>query len=68
MNRRGQGPIYERFCQTWRFHLIASEMTFIEGHRVVFRIQLARHKDAVPLTRDDLYPAEERWVAADAAE
>lgn len=58
----------ERFCRMWRFYLIASELTFVEGHQVVFQLQLARRKDAVPLTRDYLYPAEERWVAAHAAE
>lgn len=58
----------ERFCRMWRFYLIASELTFVEGHQVVFQLQLARRKDAVPLTRDYLYPAEERWVTAHAAE
>jgi cyclopropane-fatty-acyl-phospholipid synthase len=58
----------ERFCRMWRFYLIASEMSFVEGHQVVFQIQLARRKDAVPLTRDYLYPGDQRWVAAHAAE
>jgi cyclopropane-fatty-acyl-phospholipid synthase len=58
----------ERFCRMWRFYLIASELTFVEGHQVVFQLQLARRKDAVPLTRDYLYPAEARWPVAHAAE
>lgn len=58
----------ERFCRMWRFYLIASEMSFTEGHQVVFQMQLARRKDAVPLTRDYLYPAEMGWQAAHAAE
>lgn len=58
----------ERFCRMWRFYLIASEMSFIEGHQVVFQMQLARRKDAVPLTRDYLYPVEAGWTAAHAAE
>ena len=45
----------ERFCRMWRFYLIASELTFIHGHQVVFQLQLARRKDAVPLTRDYLH-------------
>jgi cyclopropane-fatty-acyl-phospholipid synthase len=58
----------ERFCRMWRFYLIASEMSFIEGHQVVFQVQLARRKDAVPLTRDYLYREEPRFLAAHAAE
>jgi cyclopropane-fatty-acyl-phospholipid synthase len=58
----------ERFCRMWRFYLIASELSFVEGHQVVFQIQLARRKDAVPLTRDYLYLPEQRWERAHAAE
>jgi cyclopropane-fatty-acyl-phospholipid synthase len=58
----------ERFCRMWRFYLIASEMSFTEGHQVVFQMQLARRKDAVPLTRDYLYPTETVWQTAHAAE
>ena len=42
----------DRFCRMWRYYLIASEMTFREGRQCVFQMQLARHQDAVPLTRD----------------
>jgi len=45
----------ERFTRMWRFYLIASEMAFVQGHQVVFQFQLARRKDAVPITRDYLY-------------
>lgn len=58
----------ERFCRMWRFYLIAAEMSFIEGHQVVFQVQLARRKDAVPLTRDYLYQQEAPFLAAHAAE
>ena len=58
----------ERFCRMWRFYLIASEVSFTEGHQVVFQIQLARCKDAVPLTRDYLYPAAAPMQASRAAE
>jgi len=45
----------ERFCRMWRYYLIASEMSFIAGHQVVFQLQLTREIDAVPITRDYLY-------------
>jgi cyclopropane-fatty-acyl-phospholipid synthase len=44
----------ERFCRMWRYYLVASEMSFIDGHQVVFQFQLSRRNDAVPLTRDYL--------------
>ncbi|MGG7646023.1 class I SAM-dependent methyltransferase [Rhodovulum sp. YNF3179] len=45
----------ERFCRMWRFYLVASELSFREGVHCVFQFQLARRRDAVPLTRDYLY-------------
>jgi len=44
----------ERFCRMWRFYLVASEQTFRFGQQGVFQAQLARRRDAVPLTRDYL--------------
>ncbi|SLN43145.1 Cyclopropane-fatty-acyl-phospholipid synthase [Pseudoruegeria aquimaris] len=44
-----------RFCRMWRYYLLASEMTFRYNRQVVFQFQLARHQEAVPLTRDYLY-------------
>jgi cyclopropane-fatty-acyl-phospholipid synthase len=58
----------DRFCRMWRFYLIAAEMSFIAGHQVVFQVQLARRKDAVPLTRDYLYQGEAPYLTAHAAE
>jgi cyclopropane-fatty-acyl-phospholipid synthase len=46
-----------RFCRMWRYYLAASEMTFRHHRQCVFQIQLAHRQDAVPLTRDYLYPA-----------
>lgn len=46
----------DTFCRMWRYYLIASELSFRLGRQVVFQIQLARQQDAVPLTRDYLYP------------
>ncbi|WP_116085864.1 cyclopropane-fatty-acyl-phospholipid synthase family protein [Tropicimonas sp. IMCC34011] len=44
-----------RFVRMWRYYLIASELGFREHRQCVFQVQLARRKDAVPLTRDYLY-------------
>lgn len=47
----------ERFFRMWRYYLIASEMTFRLNRQCVFQFQLAHKQEAVPLTRDYLYPA-----------
>ncbi|WP_246040421.1 SAM-dependent methyltransferase [Roseovarius arcticus] len=44
-----------RFCRMWRYYLVATELSFRIGRQLVFQIQLARRRDAVPLTRDYLY-------------
>jgi len=52
--RRGEAEaIYdERFCRMWEFYLVGCEMLFRNGPLMVFQIQLAHRRDAVPLTRD----------------
>ena len=42
----------ERFCRIWEFYLAACEMLFRNGPLMVFHMQLAATRDAVPLTRD----------------
>jgi cyclopropane-fatty-acyl-phospholipid synthase len=42
----------ERFCRMWEFYLACAEMVFREGSGMVFQMQLARHRHAVPQTRD----------------
>lgn len=42
----------ERFCRMWEFYLAASEMMFRNGQLMVFQIQLAHEREAVPLIRD----------------
>ncbi len=42
----------ERFCRMWEFYLAVCEMAFPNGRLMVFQIQLAKRRDAVPLTRD----------------
>jgi cyclopropane-fatty-acyl-phospholipid synthase len=36
----------------WEFYLAACEMLFRNGPLMVFHLQLAQRRDAVPLTRD----------------
>lgn len=50
----------ERFCRMWEFYLLASEMAFRHESHMVFQIQLARHQEAVPLTRDYITEFEKR--------
>jgi cyclopropane-fatty-acyl-phospholipid synthase len=56
----------DRFRRMWRFYLTASEMSFRHGRQAVFQFQLSRRIDAVPITRDYLYPPEGPPLAATA--
>jgi cyclopropane-fatty-acyl-phospholipid synthase len=58
----------ERFCRMWRYYLVASELTFRLNRQVVFQLQLSRTQEAVPLTRDYLYPADRPERVTHAAE
>ncbi len=58
----------DRFCRMWRYYLVASELTFRYGRQCVFQVQLAHDQDAVPLTRDYLYPSPTRTRLVEAAE
>lgn len=65
-NRHRAKEIYdERFCRMWEFYLAACEAAFRHGPMMVFQIQLARRRDAVPLTRD--YIADRERSATGAA-
>ena len=44
----------EKFCCMWEFYLLSMEMAFRYGSSMVFQMQLAKERDAVPLTRDYL--------------
>jgi len=44
----------ERFCRMWEFYLAVCETAFRTGPMMVFQIQFARHRDAVPRTRNYL--------------
>lgn len=55
-NRETARALYgERFCRMWEFYLAACEAAFREGRMMVFQIQLARARDAVPLSRGYMY-------------
>lgn len=41
-----------RFRRMWEFYLAGAEMGFRYGGHMVFQIQVAKKRDAVPLTRD----------------
>jgi cyclopropane-fatty-acyl-phospholipid synthase len=49
----------ERFCRMWEFYLAVSEIAFRNLDQMVFQIQLARRRDAVPRTRDYVTQAEQ---------
>jgi len=42
----------ERFCRMWEFYLVSVGMMFRTGSQMVFQMQVARQRDAAPLTRD----------------
>lgn len=48
----------ERFCRMWEFYLASAESGFRNGRLMVFQLQLARNRKAVPLTRDYIHDAE----------
>ncbi len=53
----------ERFCRMWEFYLISAEMMFRTGSQLVFHMQLARKRDAVPITRDYITDVQRRYKA-----
>jgi cyclopropane-fatty-acyl-phospholipid synthase len=55
----GDGPADERFRRMWEYYLTVSEMSFRFGGFMVFRAQLARQVDAVPMTRDYMFEQEQ---------
>ena len=55
----------ERFCRMWEFYLAGSEAFFRCMDGMVFQIQLAKDKNAVPLTRDYIASEEARHARAE---
>jgi cyclopropane-fatty-acyl-phospholipid synthase len=54
----------ERFFRMWQFYLAGAMSAFRHDGHVVFQLQLSRHRDVVPITRDYLDIAERRPSAA----
>lgn len=58
-NRQRIEELYdERFGRMWEFYLVGVEMFFRHGSGMVFQMQLAKQRDAMPLTRDYIGVAE----------
>ena len=55
----------ERFFRMWDFYLAACEGAFMHGASHVFQLQLARERDAVPLTRGYVETATKRFAERD---
>ena len=53
----------ERFCRMWEFYLAACEMLFRNGPFMVFQLQLAHGRDAVPRTRDYISAYEQEMAS-----
>jgi cyclopropane-fatty-acyl-phospholipid synthase len=64
-NRAKIAEMYdERFCRMWEFYLVSAEAMFRTGSQMVFHMQLARKRDAVPIVRDyitDVQRGYPRW-------
>ncbi|MDP9196368.1 MAG: cyclopropane-fatty-acyl-phospholipid synthase family protein [Pseudomonadota bacterium] len=55
-NRERAMQLYDdRFCRMWEFYLAACEVGFRNLNLMVFQIQLAHQRDAVPLDREYIY-------------
>ena len=51
----------ERFARMWEFFLAVAELTFLHGPNMVYQLLLSAERDAVPLRRDYIADAEERY-------
>jgi cyclopropane-fatty-acyl-phospholipid synthase len=67
-NRDAIQSLYdERFCRMFEFYLAGCELAFRRTDHMNWQMQLAREKEALPLTRDYMLEAERAAVAAEAA-
>ena len=64
MARRAEAAalLGERFCRMWEYYLSMAETAFRCERVVVFQIQLARHVDALPITRDYMGAGAQAWT------
>jgi cyclopropane-fatty-acyl-phospholipid synthase len=58
----------ERFCRMFEFYLISCEMMFRTGSQLVFHMQLARQRDAVPIVRDYITDTQRDYLKAPATQ
>jgi cyclopropane-fatty-acyl-phospholipid synthase len=49
----------------WEFYLISAEVMFQTGSQLVFHMQLARKRDAVPITRDYITDVQRQYMEAE---
>jgi cyclopropane-fatty-acyl-phospholipid synthase len=67
-NRASIAAMYdERFCRMWEFYLLSAEMMFLTGSQLVFQMQLARRRDAVPIVRDYITDVQRRYREKESA-
>ena len=69
-NRARIAQMYdERFCRMWEFYLTSAEMMFRSGSQLVFHMQLAHKRDAVPIVRDYVTDLQRKYreIEADVA-
>ncbi len=52
----------EKFGRMWEFYLISAEMMFRTGSQLVFHMQLARKRDAVPIIRDYITDVQRKYT------
>ena len=55
----------ERFFRMWEFYLAAGIVAFERGSMCNYQVQYVRDRDALPITRDYMIEAEQRYRAAD---
>ena len=67
-SRAGIVALYdERFFRMWEFYLAAGIVAFENGAMCNYQVQYVRDRDALPITRDYMIEAEQRYRAADVA-
>ena len=67
-NRSKVAQMYdERFCRMWEFYLVSAEMMFQTGSQLVFHMQLARKRDAVPIQRDYITDLQRQYQGKESA-
>ncbi|MCR6628788.1 MAG: cyclopropane-fatty-acyl-phospholipid synthase family protein [Magnetospirillum sp.] len=63
-NRQRAAELYdERFCRMWEAYLSGCELGFRRLSLMVFQVQFAKDRYAVPLTRDYITDQERAWAA-----